>query len=233
MNAFARAGAAVAEGSVTTVNGHRLALRADSPRTRRQSRRRGKPSDIRALVTGLKPQWSYIPGENASCSISAITPVLAVAARVQAACKAVETALGDHRGPGAPYASGSDPLRPADRSPECRAPCGVPGRANCRCQRLARAPAVVLLVYYAPEAGADLRCWHWPGLTPEQLIDLGMRAPNTAYAIGFAPAFAYLGQVDERIAAAWLATPRLRVLLRRGGHRRSPDRGIPPPSPGG
>jgi KipI family sensor histidine kinase inhibitor len=31
------------------------------------------------------------------------------------------------------------------------------------------------------------------------------------YAIGFAPGFAYLGQVDERIAAPRLATPRQRV----------------------
>jgi KipI family sensor histidine kinase inhibitor len=31
------------------------------------------------------------------------------------------------------------------------------------------------------------------------------------YAIGFAPGFAYLGQVDERIAAPRLATPRQKV----------------------
>jgi KipI family sensor histidine kinase inhibitor len=31
------------------------------------------------------------------------------------------------------------------------------------------------------------------------------------YAIGFAPGFAYLGEVDKRIAAARLATPRQKV----------------------
>jgi KipI family sensor histidine kinase inhibitor len=71
---------------------------------------------------------------------------------------------------------------------------------------------VVLPVYYAAEVGEDLEpLAARAGLSTEEVIDLHCSTDYRVYAIGFAPGFAYLGQVDERIAAPRLATPRLKV----------------------
>jgi KipI family sensor histidine kinase inhibitor len=71
---------------------------------------------------------------------------------------------------------------------------------------------VVLPVYYAPEAGEDLEdLAKRAGLSTEEVIALHSGTEYRVYAIGFAPGFAYLGEVDERIAAPRLATPRLKV----------------------
>ena len=48
-------------------------------------------------------------------------------------------------------------------------------------------------------------------LIPADVINIHTATEYRVYAIGFAPGFAYLGQVDERIAAPRLATPRLKV----------------------
>jgi KipI family sensor histidine kinase inhibitor len=70
----------------------------------------------------------------------------------------------------------------------------------------------VLPVYYDVEAGADLSdLAEASGLSVDQVIEIHSSTPYRVYAIGFAPGFAYLGQVDERIARPRLATPRLRV----------------------
>jgi KipI family sensor histidine kinase inhibitor len=71
---------------------------------------------------------------------------------------------------------------------------------------------VVLPVYYDPESGEDLEdLAQRAGLSVEQVIELHSGAEYRVYAIGFAPGFAYLGEVDERIAAPRLATPRQKV----------------------
>lgn len=71
---------------------------------------------------------------------------------------------------------------------------------------------VVLPVYYAPEAGPDLEALAArAGLTTDQVIALHTAVEYRVYAIGFAPGFAYLGTVDERIATPRLATPRATV----------------------
>jgi KipI family sensor histidine kinase inhibitor len=71
---------------------------------------------------------------------------------------------------------------------------------------------VVLPVYYAPEVGIDLESLaKRAGLPVSKVIDLHAGAQYRVYAIGFAPGFAYLGEVDERIAAPRLATPRAGV----------------------
>lgn len=71
---------------------------------------------------------------------------------------------------------------------------------------------VVLPVYYAPESGADLETLASnAGLSVEEVIALHSGSEYRVYAIGFAPGFAYLGEVDERIAAPRLATPRQKV----------------------
>jgi KipI family sensor histidine kinase inhibitor len=48
-------------------------------------------------------------------------------------------------------------------------------------------------------------------LSIEQAIDLHCGGEYRVYAIGFAPGFAYLGQVDKRLATPRRATPRARV----------------------
>lgn len=71
---------------------------------------------------------------------------------------------------------------------------------------------VVLPVYYAPEAGVDLETLaERANLSIAQVIELHSTAIYRVYAIGFAPGFAYLGQVDPRIAAPRHATPRAQV----------------------
>jgi KipI family sensor histidine kinase inhibitor len=71
---------------------------------------------------------------------------------------------------------------------------------------------VQLPVYYGEEAGPDLnRLAANAGLTVEQVIRLHQSIEYRVYAIGFAPGFAYLGEVDERIAAPRLSTPRKKV----------------------
>lgn len=71
---------------------------------------------------------------------------------------------------------------------------------------------VTLPVYYGTEAGADLeQLARNAGLTTDEVIRLHQDGEYHVYAIGFAPGFAYLGDVDARIAAPRLSTPRQRV----------------------
>lgn len=71
---------------------------------------------------------------------------------------------------------------------------------------------VTLPVYYSQESGPDLEALaERARLSIEQLIEIHQQQEYRVYAIGFAPGFAYLGEVDPRIAAPRLATPRLRV----------------------
>jgi KipI family sensor histidine kinase inhibitor len=71
---------------------------------------------------------------------------------------------------------------------------------------------VELPAYYSLESGMDLpRIAKHAELTVEQVITLHQAQEYRVYAIGFAPGFAYLGEVDDRIAMPRLTTPRLRV----------------------
>ena len=71
---------------------------------------------------------------------------------------------------------------------------------------------ITLPVYYSAESGEDLLTLAASrGLTPEEVIRIHCEQDYRVYAIGFAPGFAYLGEVDERIAAPRLSTPRQRV----------------------
>lgn len=136
-----------------------------------------------------------------------------VAARVQAAAQAIEAALGSDLVDLVPsYASVLilyDPMVTDHLS--------VGQRVHAALADLASSPAtggrsVTLPVYYATEAGADLAALaERAGLSIDEVIGLHSEPEYRVYAIGFAPGFAYLGQVDERIAAPRLATPRLRV----------------------
>lgn len=71
---------------------------------------------------------------------------------------------------------------------------------------------VTLPVYYSLESGPDLPViGERAGLSNEEIIDIHQQLEYRVYAIGFAPGFAYLGEVDERIATPRLATPRQKV----------------------
>ncbi len=71
---------------------------------------------------------------------------------------------------------------------------------------------VELPAYYAEESGPDLRTLaERAQLSIDEVIALHQSTEYRVYAIGFAPGFAYLGQVDERIAAPRLSTPRQKV----------------------
>ena len=71
---------------------------------------------------------------------------------------------------------------------------------------------VELPVYYSIESGPELPLIAQQAqLSVEQVIELHQAQEYRVYAIGFAPGFAYLGEVDERIAAPRLSTPRMKV----------------------
>lgn len=71
---------------------------------------------------------------------------------------------------------------------------------------------VELPVYYSEESGPELALIsERSGLSIEEVIALHQSLTYRVYAIGFAPGFAFLGQVDERIASPRLSTPRLKV----------------------
>lgn len=71
---------------------------------------------------------------------------------------------------------------------------------------------IELPVYYSQQFGLDLaRIAKYANLTVAEVIALHQQQEYRVYAIGFAPGFAYLGEVDQRIAMARLPTPRLKV----------------------
>jgi len=71
---------------------------------------------------------------------------------------------------------------------------------------------IELPAYYSLESGIDLvRIAKHAQLSVDEVIRLHQAQEYRVYAIGFAPGFAYLGEVDERIAMQRLTTPRLKV----------------------
>ena len=75
-----------------------------------------------------------------------------------------------------------------------------------------RRETIILPVYYNEEVGKDLNnLAEEKRLAVDEVIELHTGIDYLVYAIGFAPGFAYLGEVDERIAAQRLSTPRMNV----------------------
>jgi len=71
---------------------------------------------------------------------------------------------------------------------------------------------VTLPAYYSTESGPDLEALATLAqLSIEEVIKIHSDMEYRVYAIGFAPGFAYLGEVDPRIAAPRLSTPRQKV----------------------
>lgn len=135
--------------------------------------------------------------------------------RVQAAVAAIERALGDELVDMVPsYASVLILFNPlcSDRQAVARRVRAALMDAGAADLPTATDRSVVLPVYYAPESGADLEALAArAGMSTQDVIDLHAAVQYRVYAIGFAPGFAYLGEVDARIAAPRHATPRPRV----------------------
>jgi len=155
----------------------------------------------------------HAAGENALILYLGEEAGPAVAARVQAATAAVERRLGDDLVDLVPSYASLLILYAALRTDHL----SVSHRVRACLHALGDAAAstgnrVVLPVYYHPEAGEDLESLAaHAGLAVDEVIALHSGVEYRVYAIGFAPGFAYLGQVDERIAAPRLATPRKHV----------------------
>ncbi|MCO4759703.1 MAG: 5-oxoprolinase subunit PxpB [Oceanospirillaceae bacterium] len=71
---------------------------------------------------------------------------------------------------------------------------------------------ITLPAYYSTESGPDLDSLaQRANLSIDEVIQIHSQTEYRVYAIGFAPGFAYLGEVDPRIAAPRLSTPRQKV----------------------
>jgi len=93
---------------------------------------------------------------------------------------------------------------------------------------------VTLPVFYSPEVGPDLLSLaKAKALPPDDVIRLHHEREYRVYAIGFAPGFAYLGQVNEQLATARLATPRTKVPRGAVGIADQQTAVYPHESPGG
>jgi inhibitor of KinA len=67
-------------------------------------------------------------------------------------------------------------------------------------------------VCYGGELGPDLEAVaNFASLSPDEVVRLHSASPYRVFMLGFVPGFAYMGIVDERIAAPRHATPRVRV----------------------
>ena len=100
--------------------------------------------------------------------------------------------------------------------------------------QLGRGELVTLPVYYSTESGPELELIAANAeLSIEQVIDLHQEQEYRVYAIGFAPGFAYLGQVNKKIATTRLSTPRQKVPRGAVGIADRQTAVYPAPSPGG
>ncbi len=89
-------------------------------------------------------------------------------------------------------------------------------------------------VYYGPEVGLDLDfISSSSGLSPDEVIKLHSNNIYDVYAMGFAPGFAYLGTVDERIAMPRKETPRKHIPAGSLGIADQQTAIYPSDSPGG
>ena len=71
---------------------------------------------------------------------------------------------------------------------------------------------IEILVDFSPGAALDLESVsRHAGLSPAEVIELFTGSTYHVYMLGFLPGFAYMGTVDERIAAPRKDSPRLKV----------------------
>jgi len=93
---------------------------------------------------------------------------------------------------------------------------------------------VELPVYYSPETGPDLeQLAGYARTTVDRLIQTHTETRYTVYALGFAPGFAFMGQVDPSIACPRKSSPRKRVPAGSVGIAGRQTAVYPTASPGG
>lgn len=79
-------------------------------------------------------------------------------------------------------------------------------------QALSSGKLVELPVWYSEQSGADLlSVAKTKNLTPDEVIRLHSNQSYQVYAIGFAPGFAYLGELPAELAMPRLSSPRAKV----------------------
>ncbi|MGP1389227.1 MAG: 5-oxoprolinase subunit B family protein [Vibrio diabolicus] len=98
---------------------------------------------------------------------------------------------------------------------------------------LAQPNHITISVYYSEETALDLSRFQDRGLSLDALISLHTQAEYAVSAIGFAPGFAFLSDVDTQLYMPRLATPRTRVPAGSVGIADSKTAVYPSDSPGG
>lgn len=98
----------------------------------------------------------------------------------------------------------------------------------------ARGQCHVLPVWYDPSVGPELSLLSQrSGLTVEEVIRRHSEREYQVFALGFAPGFAFMGLVEEALAAPRLNTPRKRVAAGSVGIAERQTAAYPVVSPGG
>ena len=93
---------------------------------------------------------------------------------------------------------------------------------------------VKIPIYYDEEVGLDLkRVAESANLTIKEVIELHSSTIYSVYTIGFLPGFAYLGEVDAKIATPRLQTPRTKIPKGSLGIADNQSAIYPVQSPGG
>jgi inhibitor of KinA len=93
---------------------------------------------------------------------------------------------------------------------------------------------IVIPVYYGPEVALDLELLaSFANLSVDAVIALHASTTYDVYAIGFAPGFAYLGNVDRRIAMPRKESPRQKIAKGSVGIADQQTAIYPSDSPGG
>ncbi|BCB44714.1 allophanate hydrolase [Vibrio alginolyticus] len=92
---------------------------------------------------------------------------------------------------------------------------------------------ITIPVYYSEETALDLPRFQDRGLSLDALISLHTQAEYAVSAIGFAPGFAFLSDVDTQLHMPRLATPRTRVPAGSVGIADNKTAVYPSDSPGG
>jgi inhibitor of KinA len=93
---------------------------------------------------------------------------------------------------------------------------------------------IIIPVYYGPEVALDAGVLaKFANVSIEEVIALHSSIIYDVYAIGFAPGFAYLGNVDKRIAMPRKETPRQKIFKGSVGIADQQTAIYPSDSPGG
>ncbi|OLQ84918.1 allophanate hydrolase [Vibrio ponticus] len=98
---------------------------------------------------------------------------------------------------------------------------------------LSRGGLIKLPVYYNNEVAPDIERYERNGISLAQLIELHTGQVYTVQSIGFAPGFAFMGDVNEQLRSPRLETPRLSVPKGSVGIAESRTAVYPNQSPGG